>query len=143
MKRQGNRKKSQKRRAAAAVEFAVVLPLLMAVMLGIMEYGRLFMVRQTMTHAAREGARIAMLQTTDAPYTEVTDRITEVMNPTGLTGYTVNMTHASSEDPTETITLAIPFEQVSLFGSFFGERPDTLTVTCSMRKAGVGATSGN
>jgi Flp pilus assembly protein TadG len=95
------------RRAAAAVEFAVVLPLLMAVMLGIMEYGRLFMVRQTMTHAAREGARIAMLQTTDAPYTEVTDRITEVMNPTGLTGYSVSMVHATTEDPTETITLSI------------------------------------
>ena len=51
-----------RRRAAAVVEMAVVTPLLVTLLFGIMEFGRRFMVYQTLVQAAREGCRTAVLQ---------------------------------------------------------------------------------
>ena len=125
-------------RAAAIVEFAVVTPLLLTMVFGIIEYGYVFMVRQTLTNSAREGCRLAVLPTTDEPYTVVTDRVDGMMAPTGLTGYTTTMTHATDADPTESVTISIPYADVSLLGNFFGERTGNLVGTCSMRKEGGG-----
>ena len=47
------------RRGAATVEFAVVVPILLTFILGIIEIGRLVMVAQVDTNAAREAARYA------------------------------------------------------------------------------------
>jgi len=138
-----NRRGDTRARAAAIVEFAVVTPLLLVMVFGIIEYGYVFMVRQTLTNAAREGCRVAILQTTTTPYTEITDRVDDVMEPTGLTGYAVTMTHPTPADPTETVTVTIPFADVSLLGNFFGPRIGNLVGTCSMRKEGVGATGGS
>lgn len=49
--------RSSCQRGAAAVEFGLILPLLLAVVLGIMDYGYVYFVQLTMTNAAREGAR--------------------------------------------------------------------------------------
>jgi Flp pilus assembly protein TadG len=49
-------------RGAELIEFALVLPLLMLIVLGIADFGFLFQRMQVMTNAAREGARIAVLQ---------------------------------------------------------------------------------
>ncbi len=46
-------------RGAAAVEFALVLPVVLMMLFGIIEFGRAWNVRQTLTDAAREGARVA------------------------------------------------------------------------------------
>jgi Flp pilus assembly protein TadG len=50
---------SEHRRGQALVEAAMVLPLLLLVLVGIMEIGRAWNIRQVVTHAAREGARAA------------------------------------------------------------------------------------
>jgi Flp pilus assembly protein TadG len=126
-------------RGAAVVEFAVVLPLLLTILFGIIEYGWVFMVRQTLQTAAREGCRIAVLQTTTTPYTSVLDRVSQVMGPTGLTTYTVTMTHATTTDPIETVEVEVPYDDVSLMGGFFGTHSYDLGGTCSMRKEGGGA----
>ncbi len=47
------------RPGAAAVEFAVVLPLLVLVLIGVWEVGRLIQLQQIMNNAARDGARLA------------------------------------------------------------------------------------
>jgi Flp pilus assembly protein TadG len=44
---------------AAAVEFALVLPVILLILFGTIEFGRAWNVRQTLTDAAREGARVA------------------------------------------------------------------------------------
>ena len=46
---------------AELVEFAVVLPLLLFVILGIAEFGFIFQRYEVVTNAAREGARMAVL----------------------------------------------------------------------------------
>jgi Flp pilus assembly protein TadG len=50
------------RRGAAAVEFAMVFPFLLVLLLGIFEFGRLWSVNQVVTDAAREGARRAVVK---------------------------------------------------------------------------------
>jgi Flp pilus assembly protein TadG len=46
-------------RGAAAAEFGLILPVLLLILFGIIEFGRMWNVRQTLTDAAREGARVA------------------------------------------------------------------------------------
>jgi len=129
------------RRGAAVVEFAAVAPLLLLILFGIIEYGYIFMVRQTVTHAAREGCRIAVLQTTDEPYSEVTDRIAEIMATAGVTNYTVDLTHPTAGDPMEVVEISVPIEEVSLVGSMIPHGDGPIRVNCSMRKEGVGSGS--
>jgi Flp pilus assembly protein TadG len=47
--------------AAQLVEFALVLPMLLLVILGIAEFGFIFQRYEVVTNAAREGARMAVL----------------------------------------------------------------------------------
>ncbi|MEM7286963.1 MAG: TadE family protein [Actinomycetota bacterium] len=45
-------------RGVTAVEFAIILPLLLLLVFGIIEFGRAYQARLTVTHAAREGVRV-------------------------------------------------------------------------------------
>lgn len=48
-------------RGAAAVEFALVMPLLLLVVFGIVDFGRAYNMQIALTSAAREGVRVAAL----------------------------------------------------------------------------------
>jgi hypothetical protein len=50
-------------RGAAAVEFALVLPVLLIIVFGIIDFGRMLNAKITLTEAAREGARAAAVGT--------------------------------------------------------------------------------
>jgi Flp pilus assembly protein TadG len=52
-------------RGAAAVEFALVLPLLVALVFGLIDFGRAYNQQITLTQLAREGARLVSLGITD------------------------------------------------------------------------------
>ncbi len=58
-----------RRRAAAATELALVLPVFILLLVGILEFGRAVMVQQVLTNGARETARRAILP--GAVYSEV------------------------------------------------------------------------
>ncbi len=47
---------------AAAVEFAVIMPLLFLLIFGIYEFGRMYNAKVSMTGAAREGARVMAIR---------------------------------------------------------------------------------
>ncbi|NLF69393.1 MAG: pilus assembly protein [Candidatus Anammoximicrobium sp.] len=51
----------QRRSGAVMVEMALTLPVFLALILGIIEFGQAFMVQQIVTNAAREGARHGVL----------------------------------------------------------------------------------
>jgi Flp pilus assembly protein TadG len=53
---------SRNERGAAAVEFALVLPLLVLLMAGIAEFGRAYYVQTSLSGAAREGVRVMALK---------------------------------------------------------------------------------
>lgn len=48
----------ERERGATAVEMAILLPVLLLLLLGIMEFGRAFNAQVTLTNAAREGVRV-------------------------------------------------------------------------------------
>src|SRR5262245_45147178 len=55
------RTRSRRTRAAAAVELAASLPPLMAILMGVIESGRLMSASEIVVNATREGARYATL----------------------------------------------------------------------------------
>lgn len=61
--------KSRRERGAAAVEMAIVMPLLLLFVAGIIDLGRLLYVQTMVTNAAREGARMVALGYTNADAT--------------------------------------------------------------------------
>jgi Flp pilus assembly protein TadG len=63
-------KRLRNQRGAALIETAITLPLVLLVSVSIFEFGRAYQTWQVLTNAAREGARIAVLeQYTDADVT--------------------------------------------------------------------------
>ena len=127
----------RRRRAAAVVEMAVVTPLLLTLLFGIIEYGWVFMIKQTMTNAAREGCRVATLQgSTDS---QITSTIASYLSGTGLnaSNYTVALTHATQANPIEKVILTVRYCDVSLMAGFFGVKDWSIGSTCSMRKEGM------
>jgi hypothetical protein len=54
-------------RGAELIEFALVLPLLLLLVLGIVDFAFMFQRLEVVTNAAREGARIAVLAGYDTP----------------------------------------------------------------------------
>ena len=72
-------------RGAELIEFALTLPLLLLLVLGIIEFGFLFQEYEVVTNAAREGARLAAL-IPSAGYTtnEAKIRVTDYMTAGGL-----------------------------------------------------------
>jgi hypothetical protein len=126
------------RRASAAVEMAVVSPLLLALVFGIIEFGWLFTVQHTLVNAAREGARLGVLQGTDA--SDVTARVRECLAPMGLDGSVsidVSELPPPPSDPMVTVQLSVPRAEVSLVGSFFGFTSGDLEAQCAMRREGM------
>ena len=121
--------------AGATVEMAVVLPLLLTMVFGIIEYGWVFTVKQALTTAAREGARVAALP--GSTVEDVEQRVSEYLTPLGLTTYQTQLTRAVPADPTETLELTLEYEDVTLLGGFFGNTNFDLHARCSMRKEGV------
>jgi Flp pilus assembly protein TadG len=54
---------------ATAIEFAIVLPVFLAVIMGIMEFGRMFWVQSTLQHSVEQTARLAMAEYTRESFT--------------------------------------------------------------------------
>lgn len=83
--------------AAQLVEFALVCPLLLLVMLGIAEFGFIFQRYEVVTNAAREGARMAVLPGyTDADViTRVRTYVTQGRVPATNTNPAIAITNVS------------------------------------------------
>jgi len=72
------RRLKRSERGAELIEFALTLPLMLLLVLGIIEFGFLFQEFEVVTNAAREGARVGALipsagYTTEEAKTRVTD----------------------------------------------------------------------
>ena len=77
------KRSKSRRRATAAVEFALCAPVALALVFGVFEFARLTMVRQALTNSAREGCRKATLvttQSTSAVESVIRTRLTGVIS---------------------------------------------------------------
>jgi hypothetical protein len=71
-------------RGQALAEFALVLPLILFFIAGIVEFGRAWNIKQAITDAAREGARYAVVQ--DPDITSTDDVKAKIEERLGLSG---------------------------------------------------------
>ncbi len=107
-------------RGAAVVEFALVLPILLLLVLGIAEFGRAYDIQMTLSGAAREGVRSMALhddpgeaRTTTkaaAPTLELSDAQISVSPST---------CEASGRSPAATATVTVTYPMAFITG-FFG-----------------------
>lgn len=140
----GGQSRCHRRRGASAVEMALVLPVFLVVILGIIEFGRAMMVSNLITNAARQAGRMSTLEgTTNA---EVTAYINNFLSQSvGATGASASTTISISPadgnaDPENeignagsgdliTIKVQVPFNDVALIpGSYLAGRNLTATI---------------
>ena len=112
---------NQNRRGTALVEMALVLPIFVAVTLGIVEFGRAMMVGQLITNAAREGARLGIIDgSTNA---EVIDSIEGFLAESAgiqAADLTITITVTPAEgnpNPNNQVANALPRDLVTVFVS--------------------------
>jgi len=85
-------RRKQRRKGAALVEMALVLPIFCMVVFGIVEFGRAFMIGQLVTNAAREGVRQAV--TGDYTNSQITADIKSFLLASGkINGNDVTITY--------------------------------------------------
>jgi hypothetical protein len=70
-------------RGSQIIEASLVLPLLLLVLLGILDFGMLFWRYESVTNAAREGARVAILPGYSTA--DVENRVQQFLDDAGLT----------------------------------------------------------
>ncbi len=68
----------------ALLELALVLPILMLLVFGIVQFGIIFLDNQVITQAAREGVRVGTVGGSDAEIMETVEHITENLDSTRL-----------------------------------------------------------
>jgi Flp pilus assembly protein TadG len=132
--------KNSKSRGAATIEMALVLPLLMMLTFGVIEYGWIFLKLQQVTGAARHAARIGV--TADATNGDISNAVTSLMSEAGLgaSGYQVtispgNTAGLAAGQPLN-VTVAVPYENVELIGIPLIPVPPSLRASVTMAKEG-------
>ncbi|MDR6413624.1 pilus assembly protein [Pseudarthrobacter sulfonivorans] len=115
-------KPKQKERGAVAVEMAVLLPLLLLILIGTMEFGRVFNIQNSLTQAAREGARDAAIHYKNSSLNVQT---TALAAAPSLTGLGVTVTHNATScgsGKNVTVTTKVTVSSISKFldAGFFG-----------------------
>jgi Flp pilus assembly protein TadG len=68
-------------RGAVAVEFALILPVLLLIVIGTIEFGRVYSQFQVFNGAAREGARCAAVKSTPFSDCDIQTRIDQAASP--------------------------------------------------------------
>ena len=83
----------------ALVELALILPILLMLLLGIFEFGRAWNTKQLITDAAREGARLAVVQNNDIDQDDVKAAIATHLSRAGVPGTAVTIAFDENAPP--------------------------------------------
>jgi len=129
--------RKKKNRGAALVELAIILPVFVLLVFGLIEASRLGMVAQILTTAAREGCRVAVID--GNTNTDVTNRVDSILSTSKISGYTFTQTptdcttvHSSDNPNTITVNLSVPYSSVSWLGKPFLFQNAIVVSACTM-----------
>ena len=117
--------KTKNEKGAAAVEFALILPILVMIVFGIFQFGIAFNNWIALTHAAREGARLAAV----GQFTE--QRVRESAPSVQIQTITVTGLGGKIGEP---VTITVVGNVLNLEIPLVGSWPIQLTSTAVMRK---------
>ena len=124
----------------ALVEMALVLPILLVLSLGMLDFGRAFHMKNIVDAAAREGCRVAVVTAPDVGI--VQGRVATVLAAGGVIGAPPAQVDGPGADKMITVTVTARFTFVTpglfaLFGSLADPTGINMTGKASMRKEGV------
>lgn len=111
----------EQRRGAVAVELAIVAPVLLAILLGMVELSRLFEVQNLLDEAAREGARFAamdrdgMLQEGQSTNDKLASDVKNFLASNGIPSGDVSVAVKDHENPGADFNLDDPANNLKLF----------------------------
>jgi Flp pilus assembly protein TadG len=118
------------------VEMALLLPVLFLLFMGILEFGRAFTTRQAVTHAAREGARRAVVFDPVMNQDSVKAAIAGALSRAGIPGAAVTIAFDEASSPDghwrETGALQTVYVGVQYRFGFFGPLVKAVTGSESM-----------
>ena len=132
-------RRTRDRRGAVVVEMAIVLPIFLLILFGIIEFGRAMKADQILANGARLGARRAILdnQTNSGVGTLVKNSCEGILNTTVTVSISVNgvvnapLATAIKGDECE-VTVSVPFNQVSFLPSPTWLNGASLQSSCTM-----------
>jgi Flp pilus assembly protein TadG len=123
------------------VEMAIVLPVLLILTLGLIEYGWVFLKVSQINQAARHGVRTAVRP--GATAAEVTAAVSSMMTSSGIknSDYTLTYTElAVAVGQPVTVHISVNYDKLSLTGTGFIVLPDKIQGRGTMAKEGPPAT---
>jgi Flp pilus assembly protein TadG len=125
----------------ALVEMALILPVLLLLALGIVEFGRAFNAKQVVTDAAREGARLAVVNDPAITQDSVTASVRTSLTRGGMPAANATVEFDKTTNwrvvgQMQTVYVSIPY-RFGFFGPFvkaaYGSETITLAARISMR----------
>ena len=107
-------------RGAVAVEFALLAPVLIMLLLGIMEFGRAYNVQVSLTNAAREGVRNMAINNSQAGARAAAKNAATQLSP-ALTDANITFSAASCAVGAQmTVTISYPLSTMTGIAGPFG-----------------------
>ena len=126
------------RRASATVEMAMLLPLIMLLSTGLLEYGWMFLKVQQINGVARNGARLAALP--EATTGDVVASIEQDLLDAGFADSSYTLTFAPADvtipdsgDPV-TVTIRVRYDSITLTGLRLLPMPAEISAAVTMAK---------
>lgn len=119
----------------ALIEAAFVLPILLVLAMGMLDFGRAFQTKSLLDQAAREGARVAVITSPDLDI--VTARANAILAPAGITATSVTVTGPAAGTFLDVVTVSATFSFITpgIFALVGGDYGNTLAMSsqCVMR----------
>jgi Flp pilus assembly protein TadG len=135
-RRQRFDQKGNCRRGTSAVEFALVAPIMMLFTFGLVEVGRITLVKQNVTHASREGARVAIRPIANTE--DVIERVTNELSLLQIENATIETVPESIEDAEPgsevTVRVRVDIADVTWIPDYFDFAVSEIVAETSMRR---------
>jgi hypothetical protein len=124
-----------RRRGAAVVELAIVLPVFVLLIIGAIDIGRAIMVRHKLVEAARAACRLHAVKDVVTPK-DVEDVIEMVMEDAELTKFKYTLDPPNAKDLKQlgpvTASISVAYDDVSWLPTSWFLSGETITATCVM-----------
>ena len=126
--------RNHKNKGQSLVETALMLPVLLLLLTGIIDFGLLFNNYLIVSNASREGARAAAIGSTDEQINTVVDNDTVSLDPDNLTvTITPDETEGKDTGDSVTVTVQYKYSMITPIIAAIVPGPINLTTSTTMR----------